>query len=157
MREPDAASQSYPGGGPNMPPKCSSHLLLLLFFIRVLFCPFILSLMFPALKEVSNTIHFRNLTATYQRTSRLLRPERAFLWAFLSQNFNTHETKVCYFFLRFHYSEAVEFQFSFDTKQTSFQLTSLPKPPTLSTVSNFSPKKKVTLLEKVETSVVLIN
>lgn len=120
-----------------MPPNCSSHLLLLfLFFITVLVYPFISSLMFPALKSVSGIIQFRNLTAIFQRTSRLLRPERVFLWAFLSQNFNADETKVVFFFLfffkgfqRFHYSEAMEFQFPFDTKQTSFQQTCLTRLP----------------------------
>jgi hypothetical protein len=86
--------------------------------------------MFLALKYVSGITQFRNLTAIFQRTSRLLRPERAFLWAFLSQNFNTDETKVFSKGVqRFHYSEAMEFQFPFDSKQTSFQQIWLTRPP----------------------------
>lgn len=93
ITEPAAASQSDPGGNLHVPPNCSSPLLLILFFIRVPYYPFILPLTFLPLKYMSGIIQFRNVTAMFQRTSRL-RPERAFLWAFLSQNFNTDETKL---------------------------------------------------------------
>lgn len=109
---------------------------------------------------MSDIIHFRNLTAIFQRTSRLLRPERVLLWAFLSQNFNTDETKV--FFLKVFRGFIILKQWNFNfllipNRQASNRSISLTRPPTIPIVSNFRPKKSVTLLKKGETTDALIN